>query len=78
MATSIQLSPDAERRLAFLAAQTGRAEAYYLQEIVERGLEDIEDYYLAADVLQRVRTGQEQVHSAAEVRAELIMAHPQI
>ena len=31
----------------------------------------MEDYYLAADVLERVRKGQVQVYSAAEVRREL-------
>ena len=71
MATSIRLSPETERRLAFLAAQTGRTKAFYLREIIDRGLEDIEDYYLAVDVLERVRKGQEQVHDAAEVRKEL-------
>ena len=34
-------------------------------------IEDIEDYYLAADVLERVRKGKEQVHSAADVRRGL-------
>ena len=67
MATSIRLSPETERRLAFLAAQTGRTRAFYLREIIDRGLEDIKDYYLAADVLERVRKGQEQVHSNADV-----------
>ena len=71
MATSIRLSPETERRLAFLATQTGRTRAFYLREIIDRGLEDAEDYYLAADVLERVRRGQEQVHSAADVREEL-------
>ena len=71
MATSIQLSPDDERMVTLLAKRTGRSEGYYLREIVERGLEDIEDYYLAADVLERVRRGQEQVHSAADVRLSL-------
>ena len=71
MATSIRLSPETERRLAFLAEQTGRTKAFYLREIIDRGLEDIEDYYLAADVLERVRKGQEQVHSAADVREGL-------
>ena len=71
MATSIRLSPETEQRLAFLAAQTGRTKAFYLREIIDRGLEDIEDYYLAADVLERVRKGQEQIHSAEDVRREL-------
>ena len=71
MATSIRLAPETERRLAFLAAQTGRTKAFYLREIIDRGLEDIEDYYLAADVLERIRKGQEQVHDASDVRKEL-------
>ena len=52
MATSIQLSSEAERRLEILASQTGRAKEFYLQEIIERGLEDVEDYYLAIDAAQ--------------------------
>ena len=71
MATSIRLSPETEQRLALLASQTGRTKAFYLREMVERGLEDLEDYYLAADVLEHVRKGQEPVHSAADVRKEL-------
>ena len=31
----------------------------------------MEDYYLAASVLERVRKGQEQVHTAADVRRDL-------
>ena len=71
MATSIRLAPDIEQRLHFLAAQTGRTKAYHLREIIERGLDDMEDYYLAADVLERVRKGQEKVYSAEEVRGSL-------
>jgi RHH-type rel operon transcriptional repressor/antitoxin RelB len=71
MATSIRLAPETEQRLDFLAAQTGRTKAYYLREIIEQGLEDLEDYYLAAEVLERIRKGQEKVHSADEVRKEL-------
>jgi len=59
MATSIRLAPEMEKRLDFLAAQTGRTKAFYLRELIERGLEDLEDYYLAADVLERVRKGEE-------------------
>ncbi len=71
MATSIRLAPEIEQRLDLLAAQTGRTKAYYLREIIECGLEDMEDYYLAAAVLERVRKGQEKVYSAADVRTDL-------
>jgi len=71
MATSIRLSPETEQRLDFLAAHTGRTKAFYLREIIESGLDNLEDYYLAADTLERVRKGQEAVHSAAEVRENL-------
>lgn len=71
MATSIRLKPEIEARLDMLAAKTGRTKAYYLREIIESGIEELEDYYLAADVLERIRKGQERVHSAAEVRRDL-------
>lgn len=71
MATSVRLAQETEQRLNFLASNTGRTKAYYLREIIERGIEDMEDYYLAANVLERVRKGQEQVHSAADVRKDL-------
>lgn len=69
--TSIRLSPESEQRLNFLASQTGRSKAFYLRELIESGLDDLEDYYLAADVLERVRAGRERLHSAEAVRADL-------
>jgi RHH-type transcriptional regulator, rel operon repressor / antitoxin RelB len=71
MATSIRLTPEIEQRLDFLAASTGRTKAYYLREIIEQGIEDMEDYYIATNVLESVRKGQEQVHSAANVSRDL-------
>jgi RHH-type transcriptional regulator, rel operon repressor / antitoxin RelB len=71
MATSIRLSEKAEQRLDFLAAQTGRTKAFYLRQMIESGLDDLEDYYLAADVLERVRRGKEEIYSSAHVRSDL-------
>ncbi len=71
MATSIRLAPETEQRLDFLASQTGRTKAFYLRQVIERGLEDMEDYYLAADVLERLRQGKEKVYSSADVRNAL-------
>lgn len=71
MATSIRLDPEIERRLDFLASSTGRSKAFYLRQAISQGLGDMEDYYLAADVLERVRKGEESVHSLATVRTDL-------
>ena len=71
MATSIRLNPEIEQRLDFLSIQTRRSKAYYLREIIEKGLEDLEDYYLAAEVVERIRKGKENVYSAEQVRKDL-------
>ena len=71
MPTTIRLSPEAESRLDFLASSTGRTKTYYLREVIERGLDDMEDYYLAAEVLENIRKGRAGVHSSKHVRKEL-------
>lgn len=71
MPTSIRLAPQIEQPLDFLASQTGRTKAFYLREMIERSLGDMEDYYLAADVLERLRRGEERVYSSTEVRNAL-------
>ncbi|MGC1373049.1 MAG: CopG family transcriptional regulator [Candidatus Sulfotelmatobacter sp.] len=71
MPTSIRLSAKAEQRLDFLAEQTGRTKAFYLRQMIENGLDDLEPYYLAADVLERIRKGEEKTYSSSQVRAEL-------
>ena len=70
MPTSIRLPPAVERRLDALAAKTGRSKAYYLREIISRGIEDMEDYYLGLEALERVRKGEPTI-PAAQLRREL-------
>ena len=74
MATSIRLAPEIEQRLDFLSAQTGRTKAFYLRQIIENGLDDLEDYYLAADVMERIRKGEERVFTLEEVERDLGLA----
>ena len=74
MATSIRLDSATEKRLDRLAKQTGRSKAYYLRELVEKGLEDLEDYYLASATMERVRKGEEPIHSLDEVERDLGLA----
>jgi RHH-type rel operon transcriptional repressor/antitoxin RelB len=59
MSTSIRLSPEVRLRLDALASKTGRSRAYHMREFIERGLDDVEDYCLAAEVLVRIRSGEE-------------------
>lgn len=71
MATSVRLAPETEQRLDFLASKTGRTKAYYIREMIERSIEDMEDYYLAAATMERVRSGEERIYSSDEVRKDL-------
>lgn len=68
------MAEDIEQRIDTLAARTGRTgrtQAYYLRELIEEGLEELEDYYLTADTMERVRKGEEAVSTLDEVEREL-------
>lgn len=67
MATSIRLSTETEKRLDTLAVKTGRTKAFYLRELIERGLEDIEDIYLAECELESIRAGTSTTTPLADV-----------
>jgi RHH-type rel operon transcriptional repressor/antitoxin RelB len=75
MAVSIRLAPNIEQRLNQLVAKTGRAKSYYLRELIEGGMDDLEDFYLADATMERVRKGQETLLDAAQVRKELDLDH---
>lgn len=70
MPTSIRLPTDIEHRLDELAEKTGRSKAYYLREIIIGGIEDMEDYYLGLEALERVRKGESTI-LASQLRKEL-------
>lgn len=71
MATSIRLPSGVEDRLNHLASRTGRTKAYYLREMIERGIDEAEEYYLAAETSERVRKGEERIYSTDQIRADL-------
>ena len=71
MPTSIRLPKDIERRLEAMAEKTGRTKAFYIRELILRHIDEAEDYYLAAEVVERLRHGQGQTFAAQEVRRDL-------
>lgn len=68
MATSIRLEPAIEQRLDRLAQMTGRTKAYYLRELVQDGLDDLEDLYIAEQRMIDIKAGR-----STTVRLESVM-----
>lgn len=71
MATSIRLDDEIEQRLERLSSETGRTKAFYLRELIARGLDDLEDYYLGLEVMERIRKGEEPTFTIDEVEKDL-------
>lgn len=71
MTVAIPLTPEIEQRVKAIAARTGRSTASQLQALVETGLDELEDYYIATDVRDRVHRGEEAVISLDALEREL-------
>ena len=61
MTISVNLTPEAEARLLELARKSGQSKDVQLRQIIDQGLEDLEDYYAGHEVLGRIVRGEEQV-----------------
>lgn len=68
MLGSMHLSAEIEARLTVFSTATASSEKYLLREAIERGLEDVDDYYLAVEVMERVRRGEEKILTSEEFR----------
>ena len=75
MTISLRLPDDLEKRLSFLADHTRRTKTYYLLEMIKNGLSELEDYYLAAEILEEVRSGKMKTYSSSQVRKDLGLEH---
>ena len=64
---AIRLEPEIENRLSTLAQKTGRTKTFYAREAILEHLEDLEDYYLAVDALQKPG----RIYSKEEAKREL-------
>ena len=64
---AIRLDSELERRLTLRAKKTGRTKTFSAREAIEQHLEDLEDYYLAIEVLQDPG----RIYTAEEAKREL-------
>jgi RHH-type transcriptional regulator, rel operon repressor / antitoxin RelB len=67
----IRIPKSVGERLENLAKSTGRSKTYYIREAIMTHIDDLEDIYLAEQVLERVRRGEETVSSLDEVEKRL-------
>lgn len=49
---AVRIDAETEKRLADLAARTGRTKSFYARAAIEHYLEDLEDHYLAEAVMK--------------------------
>lgn len=71
MSTTIQLDPSIDARLEELARATGRSKDFYLNELIQQGLDELEDAYLGALEAERVRRGESSTRSLDAVMQDL-------
>lgn len=71
MVITVDVDLETDQRLDELSARTGKSKAEHAAEILKYGIEDVEDYYRAVEVSERIRRGEEKVYSLDEVIADL-------
>lgn len=65
---------DLHARLERLARLTGRTKTFYVRQAVASHIEDLEDIYLADQVMDRLARGEETTRSLEDVERELGLA----
>jgi RHH-type rel operon transcriptional repressor/antitoxin RelB len=71
MSTTIELDPNIDARLEELARATGRSKDFYLNELIQQGMDELEDAYLGALEVERVRRGESSTRSLDAVMQDL-------
>ncbi|MGF6265446.1 RHH-type rel operon transcriptional repressor/antitoxin RelB [Paraburkholderia youngii] len=71
---AVRVNPQIERRLRLLAEATGRKQSFFLQQIIEQGINAIETIWLPPATLAKIRRGdfpeQQQAGSTPDLFAE--------
>jgi RHH-type transcriptional regulator, rel operon repressor / antitoxin RelB len=71
---AIRLPENIEARLENLAKRTGRSKTFYAREAILEYLEDMEDLYLAEQVVRRLDSGDERTSPLEDVEKRLGLA----
>ncbi|WP_287373491.1 DUF6290 family protein [Prosthecochloris sp.] len=63
----IRIPKSVKDRLDVLARKTGRTRTFYIRQALLEHLDDLEDRYMAQEVLGRVKEGEEELYSLDDV-----------
>jgi RHH-type transcriptional regulator, rel operon repressor / antitoxin RelB len=55
---AVRVDPVIEQRLRVLAEATGRKQSFFLQRMIEDGIDAMEDIWLSPETLAKVRNGE--------------------
>lgn len=64
-------NPQSKMRVERLAKMTKRPASFYYNFLLDEYLDDLEDIFLAEEVIKNIRSGKEKTYTLAEVEAEL-------
>ncbi|UZJ38782.1 DUF6290 family protein [Prosthecochloris sp. SCSIO W1103] len=67
----IRIPKSVKDRLDVLARKTGRTRTFYIRQALLEHLDDLEDRYMAQEVLGRVKEGEEELYSLDDVERDL-------
>jgi RHH-type rel operon transcriptional repressor/antitoxin RelB len=54
---AVRVEPVIEQRLRLLAEITGRSQSFFLKQLIEKGIDAMEDAWLPREVVAQVRSG---------------------
>jgi RHH-type rel operon transcriptional repressor/antitoxin RelB len=57
LVVAVRIDPQIEQRLRLLAETTGRKQSFFLQQMIECGIDAIEETWLPHETLSQVRSG---------------------
>lgn len=69
--TAVRIPDETYRRLQEMASKTGRTATFYIREAVEAHIDDLEDIYMAEQVLARREREGSKSYSLEEMSEEL-------
>ncbi len=71
---AIRLPDEIESRLDALAKRTGRTKTYYVRQAILEYMDDLEDIYLADQIVRQIETDEMKTFTLEDVERELGLA----